>query len=107
MHPPKRLKFKTMKSVTAPTRKSETRTQEKTDRPWDVIVLDDPVNLMEYVARVLIKIFGYSREKADEMMMAVHQQGKAIVWSGGREKAEMYVQQLHGAQLHATLQKAS
>lgn len=95
-----------MKAVEAPVRKSETLSREKTDKPWQVVVLDDPVNLMEYVSRVLIRIFGFSKEKADELMMAVHQQGRAIVWSGGREKGEMYVNQLHSAQLHATLEKS-
>jgi len=46
-----------------------------------------------------------SREKRDKML-AVHQEGRAIVWSGGREKGEMYVNQLHSAQLNATLEKA-
>lgn len=87
-------------------RKSKSQTREKIAEPWQVVVLDDPVNLMEYVSRVLIRIFGYSREKADAMMMDVHTKGKAVVWSGGREKAEMYVSQLHSAQLHATLEKA-
>lgn len=95
-----------MNAVEAPVRKSETLSREKTDKPWQVVVLDDPVNLMEYVSRVLIRIFGFSKEKADELMMAVHQQGRAIVWNGGREKGEMYVNQLHSAQLHATLEKA-
>jgi len=95
-----------MNAVEAPSKQSETKAREKTVKPWQVVVLDDPVNLMEYVSRVLIKIFGFSREKANILMMAVHQQGRAIVWTGGREKGEMYVNQLHSAQLHATLEKA-
>ncbi len=71
-----------------------------------MVVLDDPVNLMEYVSRVLTNIFGFSTEKAKELMMAVHQKGRAVVWVGNREKAEMYVNQLHSAQLHATLDRA-
>ena len=62
--------------------------------------------MAEHKLFVLIKIFGFSKEKADELMMAVHQKGRAVVWSGNREKAEMYVNQLHSAQLHATLDKA-
>lgn len=96
-----------MKAVDAPARETKTRTQEKVDAPWNVIVFDDPVNLMEYVARIIVRIFGYSREKAEELMMEVHKNGKSTVWSGGREKAEMYVQQLHTAQLHASLEKSS
>ncbi|MDB4618310.1 MAG: ATP-dependent Clp protease adapter ClpS [Akkermansiaceae bacterium] len=94
-------------AVEAPSRKSETRQKEQTDQPWNIVVFDDPVNLMEYVTRVIVKIFGYSKAQAEEMMMQVHQQGKSVVWSGGREKAEMYVQQLHTAQLHASLEKSS
>ena len=95
-----------MNAVEAPVHDPKTRTHQKTERPWQVVVLDDPVNLMEYVSRVLIRIFGFSKEKAEELMMAVHQQGKAVVWTGGREKGEMYVNQLHSAQLHATLEKS-
>ena len=95
-----------MNAVEAPVKKSETKSREKTDKPWQVVVLDDPVNLMEYVSRVLIRIFGFSKEKAHTLMIAVHQQGRAIVWSGDREKGEMYVNQLHSAQLNATLEKA-
>ena len=94
-----------MNAVEAPVRKSKSQTREKISEPWQVVVLDDPVNLMEYVSRILIRIFGYSREKADALMMDVHTKGKAIVWSGGRERAEMYLNQLHSAQLHATLEK--
>jgi ATP-dependent Clp protease adaptor protein ClpS len=37
------------------------------------------------------------------MMLDVHQKGKCIVWSGTREKAELYVQQLHGYHLNAAM----
>ncbi|MBR9759918.1 ATP-dependent Clp protease adapter ClpS [bacterium] len=94
-----------MNAVEAPVRRSKSQTRDNIAEPWQVVVLDDPVNLMEYVSRILIRIFGYSREKADALMMDVHTKGKAIVWSGGREKAEMYVNQLHSAQLHATLER--
>lgn len=93
-------------AVEAPSRKSETRPIEQVGQPWNVVVFDDPVNLMDYVTRVIVQIFGYSQEQAGEMMIQVHKQGKSVVWSGGREKAEMYVQQLHTAQLHASLEKS-
>jgi len=73
---------------------------------WNVLVFDDPVNLMDYVTRVFQKVFGYPREKAEQLMMTVHTAGKALVWAGERERAELYVQQLHGFQLQATLEKA-
>ena len=85
-----------------------TRTQEETslDVPWNVIVHDDPVNLMAYVTYVLMKIFGYPEKQATLLMMQVHQQGRSIVWTGEREKAEFYVQQLQAHQLKTSLEKA-
>lgn len=94
-----------MNMVVAPVKKSEGKSDPKVDKPWQVVVLDDPVNLMEYVSRVLIQIFGFPKEKANELMMAVHEKGRAVVWKGGQEKGEMYVSQLHSAQLNATLEK--
>lgn len=73
---------------------------------WNVLIFDDPVNLMDYVTKVIQRVFGYPREKSEALMMTVHQAGKALVWTGERERAELYVQQLHGFQLQANLEKA-
>jgi ATP-dependent Clp protease adaptor protein ClpS len=75
------------------------------DRPWVVIVWNDPINLMSYVTYVLQKLFGYPREIAEKLMLQVHYEGKAIVSSGTREKAELDVYRLHEHQLWATLQQ--
>jgi ATP-dependent Clp protease adaptor protein ClpS len=77
------------------------------EQPWNVVVHDDPVNLMGYVTWVLMKIFGYDEKKAAALMMQVHQLGRSIVWTGQREKAEFYAQQLQAHQLRATLEKVS
>ena len=71
------------------------------------IVWNDPVNLMSYVAMVFQKVFGYSRERAEKHMLEVHRDGRSIVWSGNREPAEHYVQQLHGYLLLSTLEKST
>lgn len=63
---------------------------QKLDKPWKVIVIDDPVNLFEYVIRIFQKVFGYSEEKARRLTAEVHYEGRSVVWSGGREKAEYY-----------------
>ena len=73
------------------------------DRPWIVIVWNDPINLMSYVTFVLQKLFGYSLEKATELMLDVHHKGKAVVASDTRERAEMHVFRLHEHGLWATL----
>ena len=75
------------------------------DRPWIVIVWNDPINLMSYVTFVFQKLFGYSRAKATQLMLQVHNEGKAVVSSGSREKAEHDVARLHAHGLWATLRQ--
>jgi ATP-dependent Clp protease adaptor protein ClpS len=75
------------------------------DRPWVVIVWNDPINLMSYVTFVLQKLFGYGRQKATRLMLQVHQEGKAVVASGSREKAEYDVARLHAHGLWATMRQ--
>ena len=75
------------------------------DRPWVVIVWNDPINLMSYVTFVFQKLFGYSRAKAEKLMMEVHTRGRAVVTTGPRERAEMDVYRLHEHGLWATLQQ--
>ncbi|MFT4043395.1 MAG: ATP-dependent Clp protease adapter ClpS [Gordonia sp. (in: high G+C Gram-positive bacteria)] len=77
------------------------------DRPWVTIVWDDPVNLMRYVTFVFQKIFGYSESRANQLMMQVHTEGKAVVSSGDRDKMESDVTKLHAAGLWATMQRDS
>ena len=77
------------------------------DRPWIVLVWNDPINLMSYVTFVLQKLFGYSLEKATELMLDVHTKGRAVVASDTRERAEMHVFRLHEHGLWATMQHDS
>jgi heme a synthase len=76
------------------------------DRPWLVIVWNDPVNLMSYVTYVFQKLFGYSRDKATRLMLDVHHKGRAVVTSGPRERAEHDAFRLHEYGLWATLEQA-
>lgn len=74
------------------------------DRPWVVLVWNDPINTMEYVTLVFQKLFGYSKDKATKLMLDVHERGRAVVSSGTREKAETDVFRLHEHGLWATMQ---
>jgi len=85
----------------------ETESAADLASPWNVIVHNDPINLMSYVTMVFQRVFGYSREKAERHMLEVHHRGRSIVWSGGHEQAELYVHQLHAYQLLATLEKVT
>ena len=73
--------------------------------PWVTIVWNDPVNLMSYVSYVFQKHFGYSKKKAEKLMMEVHEDGKSVVSTGSREEMERDVQAMHEYGLWATLQK--
>ena len=75
------------------------------ERPWVVIVWNDPINLMSYVTLVLQQLFGYSRARATRLMLQVHHEGKAAVSTGTREKAELDVSRLHAHGLWATMQQ--
>jgi len=78
---------------------------EEHDRPWIVVVWNDPINLMSYVTLVLQKLFGYSLQQATKLMLQVHNEGKAVVSSGNREKSELDVSRLHAHGLWATMQQ--
>ena len=84
----------------------EEEIDESLDQPWHVIIYDDPVNLMSYVTMVIQRIFGYPAGTAERMMLEVHTHGKSVVWTGSREHAEHYVQQLQSYQLLAAMKKA-
>ncbi|MDP9418194.1 MAG: ATP-dependent Clp protease adapter ClpS [Actinomycetota bacterium] len=75
------------------------------DRPWVTIVWNDPVNLMSYVTFVFQEYFGYPQEKATQLMLDVHQKGRAVVSNGSREEMERDVEAMHGYGLWATMQK--
>ena len=91
--------------------KTKTKIEEEiqaifnSDKPWVTIVWDDPVNLMTYVTYVLMELFGYSKEKATELMMKIHTEGKAVVSTGSREEMERDVARIHEFGLWATLQR--
>ena len=90
----------------APVELEEPEVDEVTrlDKPWITIVWNDPVNLMSYVTYVFQQYFGYSREKAEKLMLDVHKKGRAVVSSGSREEMERDVEAMHAYGLWATLQ---
>lgn len=87
------------------TEKIEDEVERDQDAPWVVVVWNDPINLMSYVTLVLQRLFGYSRARATRLMLQVHEDGKAVVSSGTREKSELDVSRLHAHGLWATMQQ--
>ena len=95
----------TASTAPAEVTRSEGEVRVRPDRPWIVIVWNDPINLMSYVTWVFQKLFGYPRPKAEKLMMDVHTKGKAVVANGPREKCESDVARLHAHGLWATMQQ--
>jgi len=75
------------------------------DRVWNVVVWNDPINLMSYVVWVFRTLFGFTTEQATRLMLAVHNEGRAVVHTGPREQAELNAFRLHHHGLWATLER--
>jgi ATP-dependent Clp protease adaptor protein ClpS len=85
--------------------KTETKEETSQDSPWRVIVLNDPVNLMNYVVMVFKRVLGFDDSKATKHMREVHEKGRSVVWTGEREKAENFAFQLQHWHLQTILEK--
>jgi ATP-dependent Clp protease adaptor protein ClpS len=67
---------------------------------WRVIVLNDNHNTFDHVAHTLARtIPGVTVEKGYAIADVIHNTGRAIVWSGVKETAELYWEQLQQAGL--------
>ncbi|MBN2505927.1 MAG: ATP-dependent Clp protease adapter ClpS [Verrucomicrobia bacterium] len=95
-----------MDTETLPATSEHTREkiQDAFAKAWNVIVWNDPVNLMTYVVFVFMKVLAFTREKATRHMLEVHRLGKSIVATETREKAELYYQQIQAHGLIVTLE---
>ena len=92
-------------TVPAPVEITSEKVEEAFEKSWNVIVWNDPVNLMTYVVFVFMRVLGFNKEKATKHMLQVHQLGKSIVATETREKAEFYHQQLQAHGLSVTLEQ--
>src|SRR5262245_41404705 len=73
-----------------PREQTETRRQP----PYAVILHNDDINGMDFVVGVLRKVFNYGRMKSIWLMLKAHATGRAVVWSGSLEVAELKADQI-------------
>jgi ATP-dependent Clp protease adaptor protein ClpS len=78
-------------------KKQRADAKPKKQPPYAVVVFNDEEHTFEYVIETLMKVFGYPQEKSYTLTMQVHNAGKAIVWSGTREVAELKRDQIRSA----------
>lgn len=90
--------------VSGPIAVLDPETTVSADRPWNVVVWNDPINLMQYVTFVFKKLFGYSESKAHTLMMDVHLKGRAIVSFRHPDRGGARRVRLHEYGLWATLE---
>jgi len=90
---------------TLPLERTDLDAASATAGPWQTVVWNDPVNLMSYVTYVFRTYFGYSRDRAEQLMLAVHHRGHAVVAEGAREQMELHVQAMHDYGLWATVRE--
>ncbi len=83
---------------------SETRTRRQP--PYAVILHNDDHNTQFFVMMVLRKVFGYEPEKCFELMMEAHEKGRAVVWVGAMEVAELKADQIHSCGADPTATKS-
>lgn len=80
--------------------RSKTRTDKRTKRkkqpPYAVIVHNDEEHTWAYVIEVLQRVCGHNEEKAILLTSKVHHEGRAVVWSGAMEVAELKRDQIRG-----------
>jgi ATP-dependent Clp protease adaptor protein ClpS len=87
------------------TETTKEKIEEAFERNWNVIVWNDPINLMTYVVFVFMKVLAFTREKATKHMLEVHRLGKSVVATDTREKAELYYQQIQAHGLMVTIEQ--
>ena len=84
-------------TLTPPRERARRSTGSGTGEAWRVIVRNDDHNTFEGVAFALAQtIPGVDYDKGMRLANEIHSTGQAIVWSGDRELAELYHQQLEG-----------
>jgi ATP-dependent Clp protease adaptor protein ClpS len=79
-------------AATKPKEQEETKTRFLP--PYHVILDNDDHHSFEFVMGVLQKALGYNEQKCYELTLLAHHSGRAIVWTGSKEVAELKMEQL-------------
>lgn len=76
-------------TLSRPKSKAATSTSSKQLPPYNVIVLNDEEHTFEYVIELLAKVFGHAASTAEDLTWKIHNQGRAVVYTTHKEKAEL------------------
>ena len=84
-----------MATTTLPDTEADTATRTKRQPPYAVVLHNDDHNNFAFVVSVLQKVFGYNLVKCVGLMLEAHKTGRAVVWVGSLEVAELKADQIH------------
>jgi ATP-dependent Clp protease adaptor protein ClpS len=84
-------------TVTLPKEKTKVREDQKHKilPPYHVVLLNDDDHSFEYVIAMMQQLFGHPKEKGHLIAVQVHTQGRAIVDTTSKERAELKRDQIH------------
>lgn len=85
-----------VEEVIVTTARPEPVSKTKKQPRYAVVVLNDDLHSFDYVILALGRVFGYSAQTGFEYALKIHTEGRAIVWTGTLELAELKRDQLHG-----------
>lgn len=74
--------------------RAEDQTRARRVPPYHVILENDDHHSMEFVVEVLSKALGYNPERSVQLMLQAHRTGRAIVWTGPKEVAELKAERI-------------
>lgn len=84
--------FPDLEVATRPKRRQETRTRRIP--PYNVILENDDHHSFEFVVEVLCKVLGCAVERSYQLTLQAHTTGRAIIWTGPKEVAELKADQI-------------
>lgn len=87
--------------------KPEELTSTETDSGWQVVVSDDPINLITFVCLVFQKVLFLDKATAMKYTMTVHEKGRCAVFFGERDICKAKAEQLMSYQLWTHVEKVS
>lgn len=83
----------------------EAKSKEELGNPWQVVLFNDEDHSFDEVILQIQKATGYSLERATQITMRVHQNGKALVYVGAKNECEKVANVLKQIQLIVQIEK--
>lgn len=84
----------TVATLSAPKSQTAASTATRRQPPYNVIILNDEEHTFEYVIELLAKLFGHPRATGEKLAYTIHTQGRAVVYTTHKEKAELKCEQI-------------